>query len=152
MRSFKIGFLFLLLILFISCDPCKNLDCAYDDYYGNFRIVSTADGKDLVFGSNKIYNRNEIKFYTLNSRDTTFFELGAIKSIDFGNDSVLRVKFFPKADTAYMRVSNNDTDTLVLSYQYNNSRCCGTITEITNFRLNNKTDLPGNSNIQVIRK
>lgn len=152
MRYFKICLLSCVSLFFFSCDPCKNLDCVFDDYFGQFRIVGATDGKDLVFGPNKIYDKNEIKFYTLNGTDTAFFEPQAIKSIEFGNDTVLQVKFFPKAETAYIRLSNTDTDTLAITYETSTTRCCGTITEITNFRLNNKVDLPGNSKIQEIKK
>ena len=152
MRSLKICLLSCVSLFVFSCDPCKNLDCAYDDYYGQFRIVSATDGKDLVFGPNKIYDKNEIKFYTLNGTDTSFFQPSALKSIDFGNDTVLQVKFFPKVETAYIRLNNNDTDTLAITYETTNTKCCGTITEITNFRFNNKANLPGNNRIQEIKK
>ena len=56
-----------------SCDPCDNLDCVSSDYYGQFRIISASTGNDLVFGPNKIYDKNQIRFYSLTATDTTFF-------------------------------------------------------------------------------
>jgi hypothetical protein len=138
--------------LLFSCDPCRNLDCLSDNYHGQFRVVNAIDGKDLVFGSTKIYDKNQIKFYSLNGTDTTFFDYQTIRFPNTGYDSILHVRFFPKVDIAYMRLSNGDVDTLNISYKTYNTRCCGTITEITNFRFNNSVDIPGNKGTQEIRK
>jgi hypothetical protein len=123
-----------------------------DNYYGQFRIVSSADGKDLVFGPNSIYDKNQIQFYSLKGMDTTFFQYETIKFPNIGYDSILYVRFFPKVDTAYMRLGNGDIDTLNVSYHTFNSRCCGNITVITKFRLNNTLDIPGDRGAQEIKK
>ena len=115
-------------------------------------MIAATDGKDLVFGPNKIYDKNQIKFYSLKGTDTTFFEYQTIKFPNIGYDSILYVRFFPKADIAYMRLSNTDVDTLKISYNTFNTKCCGTITEIINFQLNNSVDLSGNKGIQEIKK
>jgi hypothetical protein len=83
------------LILFYSCDPCANLDCISDNYDGQFRIVNATNGNDLVFGPNKIYDKNTIKFYSLKGTDTTFFDYQTIKFSNTGYDSILYVRFFP---------------------------------------------------------
>jgi hypothetical protein len=142
----------ILAILFPSCDACKNLDCLTDSYYGQFKIVRATDGKDLVFGQNKIYDKNQIKFYSLKGRDTTFFDYQTTKFPGTGYDSILYVRFFPKADIAYMRLSNSDIDTLNISYNIFSTKCCGTITEITSFRFNNSVDIPGDKGTQEIKK
>ena len=153
MRYIKIStFTILLGLVFFSCDPCKNLDCLSDNYFGQFRIVNAIDGNDLVFGPTKIYEKSQIKFYSLNGVDTTFFNYQTIKFPNTGNDSILHVRFFPKVDIAYMRLSNGDVDTLNISYKTFNTRCCGTITEITNFRFNNSVNIPGNKGTQEIKK
>jgi uncharacterized protein YuzE len=145
-------FTIILGLVFFSCDPCKNLDCVSDNYFGQFRIVNATDGTDLVFGPTKIYDKNQIKFYSLDDADTTFFDYQTIKYPDTGYDSIIYVRFFPKADIAYMQLNNGDVDTLSISYNTFDTKCCGTITEITNFRLNNSVDLPGNKGTQEIRK
>jgi hypothetical protein len=134
-----------------ACDPCKNLDCVTDDYEGQFRILRSSDGTDLLFGLQKSYTADSLRFYTLQSGDTTFLNAHAalLRSIDY--DSILQVRFFPKADMAYMRLPNGDVDTLQLAYVTQNTRCCGTITELTNIRYNNTTNLFGKG-IQEIRK
>jgi hypothetical protein len=153
MRHIKaFAFTIILGLVLYSCDPCKNLDCLSDNYYGQFRIVNATDGKDLVFGPTKIYDKNQIKFYSINGADTTFFDYQPIKFPNTGYDSILYVRFFPKADIAYMRLSNGDVDTLNISYNTFNTKCCGTITEITNFRFNNLIDILGNKGTQELRK
>jgi hypothetical protein len=159
MRHLKfLTVIFILGLLFYSCDPgdsgdpCDNLDCIASNYNGQFRIVSATDGKDLVFGPTQIYDKDQIKFYSLTGTDTTFFDYKTIRFPNTGYDSILHVRFFPKADIAYMRLSNGDIDTFSISYNSFNTRCCGTITEITNFRLNNSVDIPGKEGTQEIRK
>ena len=55
-----------------SCDQCKNLDCINDNFEGRFRILNTTGTSDRVFGPNSIYDKNEIRFYTLNRGDSSF--------------------------------------------------------------------------------
>ena len=123
-----------------------------DNYNGDFRIIRASDRKDLVFGPNAVYDRNQISFYALKGTDTTHFSLQTIKNPGNGYDSILAVRFFPKTDIAYMRLSDGDVDTLNISHKSFDTKCCGTITEITNFRLNNSINIPGSAGTQEIRK
>ena len=138
-------------VILSSCDPCKNLDCASDNYYGVFRIVAGNTGTDLVFGPNSIYDKKQIRFYALNEADTTFFACKAIKVEGANSDSALQVRFHTKSGTAYIRFGNADIDTLNIFFSSNDTKCCGTFTEITNFRYNNTYDIPGKG-IQVLKK
>ncbi len=138
-------------LLLSSCDPCGNLDCISSDYSVKFKIVSKTDSKDLLFGPNKIYDKNKIEFFYLNGSDTTFFDCKAINDLNSPFDSVLYVDFFSETDKAYMKLSNGDIDTLDISYKTHDSACC-TITEITKFRLNNLIDIPVDQGTQEIRK
>jgi hypothetical protein len=152
-RALFAFFTSVLILSLLSCDPCDNLDCITDDYYGQFRIISKTDGKDLVFGPNAIYNLREIKFYSLNGTDTTFFQFEPTRFPGTGYDSILYVRFFPKATAnTYMKLSSLDTDTLAITYNTFNTKCCGTITEIIKFRYNNSIDIPGNQGTQELRK
>jgi hypothetical protein len=119
---------------------------------GHFRIVSVITGQDLVFGSSRIYDKNQIKFYSLMATDTTFFNYQAIKIAGTGYDSVLRVRFYPSKEVAYMRLSNGDIDTLNISFKSSKTKCCGTSTQITNFRYNNSVNIPGDKGIQELKK
>ncbi len=145
-------FTIILGVVFFSCNPCNNLDCLTDNYYGQFRIVNATNGEDLVFGPTKIYDKKQIKFYSLKDADTTFFDYETIKFPNTGYDSILYVRFFPKTEIAYMQLSNGDIDTLNISYNTFNTKCCGTITEITNFRFNNSVDVSGDKGTEEIRK
>ena len=152
MRHFKLALLAILSgVLFHSCDRCHNLDCP-SGYHGQFRIVSAVDGKDLVFGPNKIYNKDQIKFYSVNGADTIYFGYQSIKLPNIGYDSVLFVRFFPTNEITYMRLSNGDVDTLTISYNTFETECCGTTAIISNFRFNNSVDLPGDKGTQEIKK
>ena len=145
--------LFLLLLFgLISCNPCNNLDCISSNYYGQFRIISKADNKDLVFGPSRIYDKDSIKFYALNGTDTTFYETKAIRFPDTGYDSILFVKFFPETSTAFIQLNGGDIDTLNLTYISRNTKCCGTVIEINNFKFNNSTELGSNRETREIKK
>ncbi len=139
-------------LLFNSCDPCSNLDCLTDNYHAQFRIVSETGGHDLVFGPGKIYDKELIRFYSLKGTDTVLYDYQNIQFPGAWYDSILHVWFFPKSDTAYMQLGNDDIDTLAISYRTFDTKCCGNITEITNFRLNNSVNIPGNTGTQEIRK
>jgi hypothetical protein len=140
-------------ILFSSCDPCRNLDCISDSISGQFRIVSKTGSKDLVFGPTSVYDKTKIKFYTLKGSDTIFFQYNTAKFAGNGYDSILYVRFYPATMTsAYMKLSDTDTDTLDITYNTFKTRCCGTITEITKFRYNNLIDIPGKAGTQEIKK
>ena len=144
-------FLILATLCFSACDPCRNLDCVTDDYEGQFRVVRASDGTDLLFGPQRPYNPDSIRCYALQNGDTTFFESKAAYAPGPGFDSVLQVRFFPEVNTAYLQFGNKDVDTLQLQYETHNSRCCGVLTELTNIRYNNTTNLSGDG-IQEIRK
>jgi hypothetical protein len=152
MRPFLFILIATIATLLSSCDPCRNLDCVSSNYDGQFRIVSASTGHDLVFGTNRLYDKNQIMFYSLKGTDTTFLEYQAIKFGGTGYDSILHVRFFPQPDIAYMRLSNGDIDTLGISYKTTKTRCCGTITEIRNFRYNNAVDIPGDKGTQELKK
>ena len=152
MRPFLLALIVTSATLLSSCDPCDNLDCVSSNYAGQFRIVSASTGNDLVFGTNRVYDKNQIKFYALKGTDTTFFEYQAIEFGNIGYDSILYVQFIPQTDVAYMRLSNSDIDTLNISYKTRQTRCCGTITQITSFRYNNAVDIPGDKGTQELKK
>jgi len=119
-----------------SCDPCDILSCASDNHYGQFRLVSATDGTDLVFGPNHVYNKDQIKFYSLNGPDTTFFDYQTIRFPNTGYDSIVYVNFLPGTAAAYMRLNNNDTGTIDITYiDVDGGKCCEDITVISKFRF-----------------
>ena len=152
MRPFLCFLIAIIATVISSCDFCENIRCDYVPPDGHFRIVSAATGQDLVFGPTGIYDKNEIKFYSLVVTDTTFIDYQAENIGGAGFDSVLEVHFHPSQEVAYMRLNNGDIDTLNISYRTSEHRCCGTNTLITNFRYNNTVDIPGDTGIQVLKK
>jgi hypothetical protein len=152
MRSLKFFALTVSAIILASCDVCGDLECKTDLYDGQFRIVSKATGQDLVFGPTRIYDKNQIRFYALNGTDTIRFDYSPIPFAASTYDSILHVYFFPKMDTAFMKLSNGDVDTFHITYNTYETQCCGTLTEIANFRFNNSVNIPGSKGTQQIRK
>ena len=153
MRTFLFIYAVIIIVSLFSCDRCKYLDCVIDKYTGNFRIVSAETGDDLVFGKHAVYNKDHIKFFSLKGTDTTFFNCQVTTAAGFTNyDGALYVNFYPLTEVAYIRLSEYDIDTLDISYKTIRTECCGTITEITNFRYNNMVDLPASSQTQIIKK
>ncbi len=141
------------LLLHTSCNRCANLDCISSSTHGQFRIVRNTDGKDLVFGPTALYDKNAIKFYALSGNDTSFYDYQAIRFSNANYDSIFYVNFFPeKNGPVFIRLSDTDTDTLKITYNTFRSKCCGIITQITNYKYNNVVDLPGNQGTQELRK
>ncbi len=146
-------FTLLLIQALGSCNPCGYLDCISSNFDGQFRIISKTDGKGLVFGPTTVYDKTNLKFYSLNVTDTTFFPYTTVYFPGSGYDSILLVQFYPETTTdVYMKLNDTDTDTLTITYTSFKTKCCGTITEISKFRYNNILDLPGSQGTQEIRK
>ena len=135
-----------------SCIFCENIACDENPPYGHFILVSATTGQDLVFGPGRLYDKNQFKFYSVLATDTTFFEYRAIEIGGAGYDSVLRVLFSPLQEVAYMQLSNNDIDTLHISFRSSETRCCGTSTVIRSFRYNNSVEIPATTATQVLMK
>ena len=147
-------YIFSLILLGLnSCDPCKNLDCASSNFYGQFRIVDKIDGKDLLFGSTKIYDKEKIKIYSVNSIDTTFYDAEFIKFGGTNYDSILYVRFYPQIfNSVFLKLSDTDTDTLTMTFKIFDTKCCGTITQIDKFLYNSLMQIPGDLGTQEIKK
>lgn len=142
----------LLAVGHASCNTCNHLDCVASNYNGQFRIVNSAGNKDLVFGPSGIYHKDSILFFSLNGADTVFHDTEAIRFSGAGYDSILWVHFSPGINNAFIQLNSGDMDTLSMTYHSYDTKCCGTITEISNFKLNQSTDLGSNSETRDIRK
>ena len=144
-------FAFLLTLIFLSSCECltTRVGCAPDNYTGFFRILDAGTGHDLVFGPNSIYDETQIKFYSLNGPDTSFFNF---HNAFMNSDTVLQVEFSSRPGVAYMRFGNGDIDTLNISYASMERNCCSMYNYISQYRYNNKTDVPGDRAPQEFRK
>ena len=127
--------------LLSSCDcMTSKVGCAPNDYSGEFKLISATTGHNLLYGNDRIYDKNQLKFYSLKGTDTIFF---THQTIILNHDSILAVDFNSRPAVAYMRFGNGDIDTLNISYASLDRKCCGMYQYISQFRYNNKMDIPG---------
>ncbi|MDB5202994.1 MAG: hypothetical protein JWQ27_2403 [Ferruginibacter sp.] len=139
------------LVGLVACDPCEGLDCVTSDYDAQFRLLDKANGSDLLFGPGRRYDQHQLKFYALNGADTTFF-VSQVRSGATGTDSILSVLFVPAPELAYLRLSNGDVDTLNITYDSRETKCCGTIRNFSTFRYNQLPAAPGADRVTELRK
>lgn len=149
----KTLFYFILLLTLTSC-CLGNRKCNQDYNSSRFRIVDKTSGNDLVFGSNKIYDKYFITFYSLNGTDTIFHHYGAGPNPNPGQDSLLFVVFdYRKKEMVFVRLSNTDIDTLSLSYPIvDASPCCPDYTSAKPTSLNNNYLEQITGGITILRK
>jgi hypothetical protein len=138
--------LFLVPVL-SSCYPCDERICPSSDNLTGYFTIKSADGKNLLFGPDKRYDESSMSFYSLEGADTTYLESDATRFPGtMVVDSVFFARFDQLPDTAYMRFSDGDVDTLALTYLgHGGGRCCAPTTDLINIRLNGKTDYGGNA-------
>ena len=119
-------FLYAIFPLTIASCCLGNRKCNQDYTSARFRIVNSLNGQDLVFGSSKIYDKDLIKFYSLNGTDTIFHHYGAGPNPNPGQDSLLFVDFdYRKQNVVFVRLTNSDIDTLNVIYELvDASPCC----------------------------
>lgn len=129
--------LFLTGILTSCC--LGNRKCRQDYNSAAFRILSAANGQDLVFGPSGIYDKNLIKFYSLDGTDTIYHHYGAGHNPNPGQDSLLFVSFdYRKKEIVYVSLNASDIDTMTLTYEtVDGSPCCQDYSEVHPARYNN---------------
>lgn len=143
MRHFKY-LLFFLLLFIASCvdKPCKNFNGICPDTYESlFRIISKTDGKDLVYGTMKIYDKSKIKVFSIKGMDTTFANYEPHRLVKDGYDSVLHFYYSAKVDTLFIQLNDTDIDTINVSYGLTQGRCC-TFNSIRFLNYNNLGAIP----------
>lgn len=146
MRHFKnfLSFLLILILFIASCvdNPCKNANGVCPDTYETlFRIISKTDGKDLVYGSTKVYDKSKIKVFSIKGTDTAFANYEPYRLVKDGYDSVLHFYYSAKVDTLFIKLNNTDIDTIRVSYGLTEGRCC-TFNSIRFLNYNNSGVLP----------
>ena len=88
----RVIFFLFLTILLASC--CLGIPKCPENYNSaRFRIIGSANGQDLVFGTSHIYDKDLIKFFSLNGVDTIFHYYRAGPNPNPGQDSLLYVNF-----------------------------------------------------------
>jgi hypothetical protein len=125
-KVFIRSYLFILLSagLFACC--LGNRKCVGENYNLRFRLLSKANGTDMVFGQTSVFNKDSIKVYSMNGADTIKHLYGAGPYPNPGNDSLLFVSLdYRKYETIFFRLSETDTDTLQVKYVLEEaSNCC----------------------------
>jgi hypothetical protein len=106
------------LILLLGC---LIESCVYerpcDEYVSNaqFEFTNSQTGQSLLFGAGKVYDASFIKVYGLNGGDTTIIPGYAARNPFL--DSVFVVDFSAQRfDTAYIKLTATDVDTVALFY------------------------------------
>ncbi len=104
-------------IVLVSCDPCYGERGVCADLFF-FRVVDKTTGEDLVFRPLPVYSKDSVYLTT-----TLAGYYGAISSAD--TDKFISRLAIP-VDTFYLRISINDNDTLLMSYDFRDTKCCNT--------------------------
>ena len=149
----KISFYTLLLLTIDSC--CLGTrECKQDYTSSRFRVVNSLNGQDLVFGPAKFYDKDFIKFYSLDGADTVFHHYVAGPNSEPGQDSLLFVDFdYRKQNIVFIRFTNSDIDTLNLIYELvDASPCCPDYSIVKPISLNNKPLEVTTGGVALIKK
>jgi len=128
--------------------------CRPDNYSSRFRILNLTNSQDLVFGPTKIYNKNLLRFYSLNGVDTISHFYGPGPNPNPGEDSLLFVEFdYRKFEVVYVRLTNTDIDTLSLTYRLvDASHCCPDYYSATPTYYNNNSIQTIYGGVTIIKK
>ena len=150
----KIFFVLLIPVIVLASCCLGYTKCGQDNNPSRFRILSSSNGQDLVFGPSRIYDKNIIKFYSLTGIDTIFHNYGARPNPNPGQDSLLYVDFdYRKKDTVYVLLNNSDIDTLYLTYRMvDGSPCCQDYSHVTPVKYNKTFPETINGGITIIKK
>lgn len=140
------------LLLTVACDPCKNLDCITGNTLTFVQLVSRETGEDLVFGPTALYEPEELLFYAIHESETVKVDYQPIRHAGGRYDSLLQINFENLSTTVYLKLNEQDTDTLQLSYETRQTRCCGTITDIRTISYNNQAPVPFNHRGMELKK
>jgi len=141
----KYLFAFILLAA-VACDSCKNLDCVGPPY-DSFQFTYTdTDGNDLLGGTFKKYEENEIKVYALDETDTKVFALLYFES--FMSSTIVNVQLNYPMERSFLEVKGEVTDTLDFDITVNKTECCGTMRTIDETALNGE-NFEGEFPIQI---
>jgi hypothetical protein len=125
--------------LFACC--FGNRKCKGENYNLRFRLISSVNGADLVFGPSSYINKDSIKVYSIDGTDTIKHLYGAGPNPNPGNDSLLFVTVdYRKYVIIFFRLNAADTDTLQVKYVLaEGSTCCPDYTAVNAVTYNNST-------------
>lgn len=130
-----------------------NRKCNQEDLNERYRVLNTS-GMDLVFGPGKRFDKNTIRFFSLNGTDTVFHHYGPGPNPDPGGDSLLFVSYdYRKYETVFVKLDPTDTDTISIRYEaVDGSPCCPDYTAAVTARYNSVVPVTGFGGITVLKK
>lgn len=141
-----------LLFIISSCDNCNLTDCDENNRKGLLSLVSANTDQDLVFGPGKVYSIEQLEFYSIINGDTVFHQVQHYLNPALVNDSLLLVDLSELPETVFLRLQNTDVDTLQLTYNASESKCCGSYTRIETLGFNSDTQSSGANGVFVMNK
>ncbi len=112
----KYCFLFCLLFILSSCDPCVDNRLCADVF--SFKIIDKISKQDVVFGPAKIYSTDSVYLTTKLPGYS-----GSMSFYDSSNKRFQSRLYYP-SDTFFLRMSFADNDTIIVNYEYIKSKCC----------------------------
>ena len=147
----KITYILIVIILASCC--FGNRKCELSDPLTALRIISATTGKDMVFGSSKIYDKAFIRFYSINGTDTIYHLFAAVPNSQSPPDSLLAVILDGSHQTiVYVKLIPSDIDTISATYNMiSNGPCCSDYFTVTPTAYN-KNPLNVTNGIFVVKK
>lgn len=141
----------LVVILFgMSAACCLDYDCLPANDFFTFTYTSK-DGEDLLGGSTKKYEAEELLIIAINKRgDTIVTEVGIKDCSEIGYCATTLLQ--SDAGTQFLKVKGEITDTLGFEFEMVNSTCCGRISKIGRISLNDTLVADRNSVIQIVER
>ena len=121
--------IFCLPVVLYGCDPCLGTGFGACGAYFKFIIRDKITKHDVVQGTYSIYNIDSIRIIPVDGNNQYPIPVGIS-----GNQLVSQGE--TPVDTLFLKLSQTDTDTLLMKYHFKKSYCCrggrgyGTVTSI----------------------
>ena len=143
-----------LCVAFIATACCWGTrKCLMSENGATFRLINAVTGEDLVFGSSRVYDKTQIKFYSLRGADTIMHQYIPGAYSNAVQDSFLFVYFGTTLpEIAYIKLNASDTDTVSLRYRIFDKDCCPDVSYLVPDKFNNKPIESANSGIYLLKK
>ena len=129
-----------------------DITCAVNTTIG-LSIRDAVTGADLVFTNTAIYNSNDLRLFSVQGGDTTFYPYQVNARFNNSPDSLLLAgMIFPWPQKLYIRLANEPIDSLAIRYVSQSEPCECPVSYIESLQLNRDTVMRNSKNIVIIRK
>lgn len=136
-KYIKIICFFLLAILSVwLLQACCSQEYIFGDIFRNVKFYDATTGKNLFFGTDKIFNKDSV--YIKYQNDSNFYKLTYSEQ-----DSLFSLNF-KESTVCYLLFQNGNVDTLSISYMDNKVKhaigtCYQNVKDISGILYNNQT-------------